>query len=174
MAKSLREQTQASDGDLRILLGWFQHKTVHTKTHMTFSMLIIMMVTGRDPRAVAAAAPGSLDFSLENVTTSARGEAAPSQPSAVWMEQLLMVRPSRFECQPYWLSLITPHSTFVYGGNESLTNRGVPREGGIAARAVEWFCVTQDVMSLSLCTGLRSGRVLKEADMFHISGKVWF
>lgn len=35
-------------------------------------------------------------------------------------------RPSRFECQPYWLSLITPHSTFVYGGNESLTKRGIP------------------------------------------------
>lgn len=34
--------------------------------------------------------------------------------------------PSRFECQPYWLSLITPHSTFVYGGNESLTKRGIP------------------------------------------------
>lgn len=36
-------------------------------------------------------------------------------------------RPSRFECQPYWLSLITPHGTFVYGGNESLTKRGIPR-----------------------------------------------
>lgn len=42
------------------------------------------------------------------------------------------MRPSRFECQPYWLSLITPHSAFVYGGNESLTKRGVPlgRRGG--------------------------------------------
>lgn len=35
-------------------------------------------------------------------------------------------RPSRFECQPYWLSLITPHSTFVYGGNKSLTKHGIP------------------------------------------------
>lgn len=53
-----------SDGELRILPGWFYHKTVHTETHMTFYMLIIMIVTGKDPQAVAAAAPGSLDFSL--------------------------------------------------------------------------------------------------------------
>lgn len=48
--------------------------------------------------------------------------------SSSWIEQLLIVSrirgPSHFECQPYWLPLITPHSMFVYGGNESLTNRG--------------------------------------------------
>lgn len=58
----------------------------------------------------------------ENVLLSAcqlrvNGTAADCEPSG---------RPSRAECQPYWLSLITPHSTFVYGGNESLTKRGIP------------------------------------------------
>lgn len=64
MAESLREQTRVSDGELRILPGWFYHKTVHTKTHVAFYMFVIMTVTGKDPQAVAAAAPGSLHFSL--------------------------------------------------------------------------------------------------------------
>lgn len=64
MAERLREQTRVSDGDLRTLPGWSEQKTLRTKTHMTFYLLIIATVTGKDPQAVAAAAPGTLHFSL--------------------------------------------------------------------------------------------------------------
>lgn len=68
----------------------------------------------------------------EEDVPSADSELCVNGTAADWE---LNGRPSRFECQPYWLSLITPHSAFVYGGNESLTNRGIPQGGGIVAAA---------------------------------------
>lgn len=82
----LTEQTQVSDGDVRILPGWFWHKTVPTKTHMTFYTFIIMIVTVED------AASGGLRSSLKKCTTWAIEEAALLGASAVWM-LLLIVRP---------------------------------------------------------------------------------
>lgn len=109
---------------------------------MAFHMFINMIITGlENPQAVAVSAPGNVSFLIIKRSAFSRRKKKCANCKLFWIGQLLIVSwiggPSHFECQPYWLYLITPHSMFVYGGNESLTNHGIPPGGRRAARAAD-------------------------------------
>lgn len=103
--------------------------TIFFSLRLAFYMFINMIITGlENPHAVRCCHWKCFIFNYDMLCLLQK-ESVPIV-SAFWIGQLLIVSriggPSHFECQPYLLSLITPHSMFVYGGNESLTNRGIP------------------------------------------------
>lgn len=113
---------------------WIRGCTAFFPLRMAFHMFINMIITGlENPQAVAVAAPGNVSFLIIKRSAFSRRKKC-ANCKLFWIGQLLIVSwiggPSHFECQPYWLYLITPHSMFVYGGNESLTNHGTPRGKG--------------------------------------------
>lgn len=117
----------------------FHEATTHTKKSMwmkktdnIFSQNAISYVHdhywARKSSSCCSFASGNISFLI--IKCYALRRKKPANCKLFWIGQLLIVswigEPSHFECQPYWLSLITPHSMFVYEGNESLTNRGIP------------------------------------------------
>lgn len=80
---------------------------------VTFHMFINIIITGREKSSSCRrVAPGNVSFLIMKCSAFSR-RTARANCGLLWMGQLLIVSwiggPSRSECQPYWLSLITPH-----------------------------------------------------------------